>query len=152
MAIKENRVLSTFRGFFRKAFLVKEIISRTGEVHFRRWRVLQTPLCAIYVHNIRRSDEEKDPHDHPWWFASLILRGGYKERVWRPEETAEHVREPGSLFWHPTNVFHKITLLGDEAWTLVVTGPRTHDLWGYRTSEGWVNHVRYRARKNASSN
>lgn len=49
----------------RKFFLVKEIISKEGEVHFRRYRLLATPWFNIYIHNIRRSDEDIHMHDHP---------------------------------------------------------------------------------------
>ncbi len=39
-------------------FLVKEIKSKAGELHFRRWRLLQLPFFAIYIHGIYKSDED----------------------------------------------------------------------------------------------
>lgn len=62
-------------------FLVKEIKSRYGHVHFRRYRLLSTPWFSIYIHHILKSDEDKDPHDHPFNFSSLILSGAYQEMV-----------------------------------------------------------------------
>lgn len=59
--------------------LVKEIKSKQGEVHFRRYRLLQTPWFAIYIHHILISDQDKDMHDHPWNFTSVILEGAYRE-------------------------------------------------------------------------
>ena len=40
----------------------------------------------VFVHKFLKSDPD-DVHDHPWPFATLILRGGYWE--WRPTFDAE---------------------------------------------------------------
>lgn len=127
--------------------LVKEIVSKAGEVHFRRWAVVETKLFNIYVHNILKSDEEQDPHDHPWAFLSFVLSGGYSERVWAPFGTHLFVRGPGAIVYHSTKDFHKLTLLRDQAWTLVFTGSRTHDPWGYRTMSSWIDYKTYRRMK-----
>jgi len=130
--------------------LVKSIVSREGRVHFRRWSILESPRFNLYVHQIARSDEERDPHDHPWSFASLVLRGGYHEKLWKVDAYEEHDHRPGSILFRSSHDFHRIRLYGEAAWTLVLTGPRTHDLWGYRTAEGWVDHLTYRKQKHAS--
>lgn len=46
-------------------FLIKEIKSKTGDLHFRRWRIIETPWFSIYVHGIYKADEEAHLHDHP---------------------------------------------------------------------------------------
>lgn len=128
--------------------LVKEIKSRDGKLHFRRWSLLGTRWFDVYLHCIYRSDEDNDPHDHPWNFASLILKGGYVERLWGSKGWEEDiVRGPGSFAYRTTAMFHKITLLGGPTWTLVVSGKRTHEPWGYRTSRGWIDHETYREEK-----
>ena len=134
-----------------KLFLVKKIVSKQGVVHFRRWRLLQTPLFAIYIHNVAKSDDDKHMHDHPWWFAALILKGGYIEQVWnkRDGETT-HLRLPGALVCHKITDFHIIELLHGPSWSIVLTGPRTHSLWGYHTRNGWMDHITYRKMKNAN--
>jgi hypothetical protein len=130
--------------------LVKKIVSREGKIHFRRWRIIETPWFNIYIHHVARSDEEKDPHDHPWWFASLILRGGYFEDVWTGDKYNHKINFPGSLVVRKTSQFHKLRLMGGApAWTLVLTGPKNH-FWGYKTEDGWVDHVTYRQMKDAS--
>lgn len=142
-----------------RLFLVKKIVSREGKVHFRRWRLAQTPLFAFYLHEIARSDEEHDPHDHPWPFVSFILKGGYTEKLWRGVvedfdgirhhtiSYEEHTHRPGSFLCRDGRDFHKITLLGGAAWTVVLTGPRNHPVWGYKTDRGWVDHLTYRREK-----
>lgn len=133
--------------------LVKKIVSREGKLHFRRWALFQSPFFNVYVHCVSKSDEERDPHDHPFWFASWVLRGGYTERVWDQAGNflGEFTRKPGRLVTHPTTEFHRLRLLGNEAWTLVVTGPRTHEPWGYLTKDGWVDHVTYRKQKHSQN-
>jgi hypothetical protein len=37
---------------------------------------------GIFLHVIHRNDDDRDPHDHPWPFTSLILSGGYWDEQW----------------------------------------------------------------------
>jgi hypothetical protein len=144
------------REVIRTLFLVKEIISKDGKIHFRRWRILATPWFNIYIHNILRSDEEAHPHDHPWNFLSFILKGGYSEE-WLPfyEDKAyqngssliKSVRRPGTFVWHDAKDFHKLTLLKDSAWTLVFTFGKYRPSWGFQTEHGWLEHKTYRELK-----
>lgn len=144
------------REVIRSLFLVKEIISKDGLVHFRRWRILATPWFNIYIHNILRSDEEAHPHDHPWNFLSFILKGGYSEE-WLPfyEDTAfasgepmiKSVRRPGTFVYHDAKDFHKLTLLKNSAWTLVFTFGKRRPTWGFQTEQGWIEHKAYRELK-----
>lgn len=134
---------------FRKLFLVKEIVSKEGIVHFRRYRILQTPWFSIYLHNIRQSDLDKHFHDHPWNFKSLILRGSYKEYFTcdpHHQFVLGQTYTPGNLVEHRAEDSHKIVLLTPEVWTLVfVFGPRRD--WGYQTEIGFINHRDYRRLK-----
>lgn len=150
------------RNLFRKCFLVKEIVSRNGEVHFQRYRLLQLPFFAVYIHYIAKSDEDKHPHNHPWNFTSIILKGGYKETVWHknmlkklPEnEEALWTKKYIRTIWNNiindryAGDYHKIELI-KPTWTLVFTGRRLNDDWGYLTETGFKNHIEYRKEKNA---
>jgi hypothetical protein len=142
--------MNIFQRIIRKLFLVKEIISKQGVVHFRRYRLIQTPWFAVYLHQICKSDEDKDLHDHPWSFESLILKGSYRENY----STGMHhyvVRNKtyyaGDVVQHDAEDAHQLTLLSQEAWTLVFTSGRERE-WGYRTAMGWVDNKTYRQLKN----
>ena len=37
---------------------------------------------GIFLHVIHRQDDDRDPHDHPWDFTSVILKGGYWDEQW----------------------------------------------------------------------
>lgn len=131
--------------------LVKEIVSRQGVVHFRRYKIMETPWFALYIHQICQSDMDQDPHDHPWDFESLILKGAYTEVYLDPECPEESIScsyYRGDVVKHKSTDAHKITLLTDEVWTLVYTTGNRRD-WGYLTAKGWVDHITYRKQKNA---
>lgn len=66
-----------------------------------RLRLVQTPLFGLYLHHIHRPDREPDPHDHPWWFASLVLTGPRREDwgfwgrfVYTPHRQYQYGRTP----------------------------------------------------------
>lgn len=117
-----------------------------GKVYLRRLRIVQTPLWALYLHFIYEVDAQ-DPHDHPFNFWTLILRGGYREQVFA---------DPGSLLaiiklktWDAVslhkmsiNAAHKIYYLKDKTVTLVFVGRRQKD-WGFYTRSGFVPQKEY---------
>lgn len=61
-------------------FMSKFVITdNNGDPYLIRWRIIQTPFFAIYLHKILTGDSDLYVHDHPWTFVSIILRGGYIE-------------------------------------------------------------------------
>jgi hypothetical protein len=145
----------------RALFLVKEIISKEGKVHFRRYRLLATPWFNIYIHQILKSDEDAHFHDHPWNFLSYILKGSYHERwtsypdhkweydtVWSslPPQNLFKMK-PRRVIRHHAQDAHSITILTPEVWTLVFTSGRAR-VWGYQTPQGWIDFKTYRQLKN----
>jgi hypothetical protein len=132
-----------------KLLLVKEILSKEGKVHFRRFRLAETPWFNLYLHEIRRSDEDRHMHDHPWHFKSLILWGKYMERTSLYPKFDSLVFEqfqPGDVVHHHASDVHKITLKSPVVWTLVLTSGRKR-MWGYRTAKGWIDFKTYRQLK-----
>ena len=127
--------------FLRKWFLVKEIVSQSGVVYFRRWRLFFCPYFALYIHQILCSDQDSYPHSHPWKFVSLILSGGYWEELWKHTKDQNCVMErrfwistkkaywPGNILYRNRESFHHITLLKPTT-TLVLTLGK-HKEWGY---------------------
>lgn len=134
----------------RYLFLVKELVSKQGVVHFQRYRLLQTPWFALYIHKIAQSDKDLDMHDHPWDFQSLILSGAYRESCSYPPDF-DYIYLPayysGDVAKHKAKDVHKITLITKQVWSLVFTSGRKRE-WGYLTPQGWVDHETYRRLKN----
>lgn len=89
------------------------IIGKPGDPMMHRWRLLQTPWFGIYVHLIYREDLDPVPHDHPWAFWSLILRGSYVEELHdRPGNAKSRmvVRRRGRAHRFPLHWAHRIVL------------------------------------------
>lgn len=106
----------------------------------------------VFLHKFLKSDPD-DLHDHPWPYATLILKGGYWE--WRPQFNSQGQKTgeiakwcgPGSFRWAGANSLHRIELdPGVECWTLFMPGPQQRD-WGFTTRQGWVQHEKYLARR-----
>jgi len=132
------------KNLFKGLFLTREVRSRSGELHFQRWRLLNVGLFSIYIHRIFKADEDKHEHSHPWPFFGKILKGGYiEERNGRGE-----LRTPGDWFYVSTDQFHKITRLFRTTTTLVLAGPRVAE-WGYSVDNSMVPNAEYRELKNA---
>ena len=108
----------------------------------------------LYLHQIVRSDDDPDPHDHPWNFRSFILSGGYTDEAWMFTDLDGHgngyrtrlpgsddpVRAPATRFRHRRHIHRVILRNGEPAWTLVWTTGYTHDAdgnaeWAFITEE-----------------
>ena len=94
------------------------------------------PLIGARVHHILRSDDDRHFHDHPWWYLTIILRGGYWEiRPVRVDGVVTCVRRtwhgPGSILLRRAASWHRLELPeGQTAWTLFCTGPKVQH-WGF---------------------
>ena len=102
----------------------------------------------VFLHKFLKSDPD-DVHDHPWPYATLILKGGYWE--WIPHfdtvgrKTGEYQvwRGPGHFRISKANSFHRIELDPDiTAWTLFMPGRKCRD-WGFMVKNKWVQWEQY---------
>jgi hypothetical protein len=118
----------------RWALLAGLDVGADGDPYLDRLRIVQTPWLGVYLHHIHRPDRDRDPHDHPWAFASLVLCGGYQETVWpdkrRHDRMFARIRGRFSLATLDRDAAHIITAIKGPLWTLVLTGPRRGD-WGF---------------------
>lgn len=96
-----------------------------GQVYLRRLRVISTPWFAVYLHKINEADAGLYPHDHPWNFCSLVLRGGYREEIWPTERHFDLCTwQRWSFHKMALSSAHRIVLIESDTVTLVVTGKR----------------------------
>ena len=102
----------------------------------------------VFLHKFLKSDPD-DVHDHPWPYATLILKGGYWE--WIPHfdtvgrKTGEYQvwRGPGHFRISKANSFHRIELDPDiTAWTLFMPGRKCRD-WGFLVKNKWIQWEQY---------
>jgi hypothetical protein len=124
---------------------------RTPYIHLdgymNRWWLLPYNRFGIAarVHQILRSDEDRHLHDHPWWYVTIILRGGYLEHTDRGGDMDLKWYGPGSVLFRRASHYHRLVLrrgVGESlynypCWTLFITGPKRkdhdpeHSCWGF---------------------
>ena len=136
----------------------------TGEPHFvigpaeepyllRRYVIPRNRFANVYLHKFMRSDDDRALHDHPWYWCSIVLKGGYWEH--RPDKliNAQSWRRAGTVAFRPPEALHRVELERDTrypytddyynrisekpCWTLFITGPKRRE-WGFQCRKAWV--------------
>jgi len=106
----------------------------------------------VFIHKFLRSDPD-DVHDHPWPYATLILKGGYWE--WIPEFDSNgnklteirYWRGPGHFRICKSRSFHRIELDPNiTCWTMFMPGPQQRN-WGFLVKDRWIPHNIYLEQK-----
>jgi len=102
----------------------------------------------VFLHKFLKSDPT-DPHDHPWAYATLIIKGGYWEWIPQFNSAGEKVSEvplwrgPGSFRISKADSFHRIEVEPNiECWTLFMPGPKKRE-WGFIKKNQWIKHDEY---------
>ena len=105
-----------------------------GDDYLRRWWIVpRNPWCNVYLHQVRKSDDDRALHDHPWANRSLVISGGYIEHT--PEGV--FTRLAGDVIDRPAEALHRLEVLPrSQAVTLFMTGPKVRE-WGFACPQGW---------------
>lgn len=136
---------STSFAFFEKRFDVPDYDNPKGQPSRTRWRILHTPWFGIYLHKWNKPDPRPTPHNHPWNFFSIILKGWYLEHhgyvyPTEPEFKDQYIHEYNTVDffnWVPRTKFHTVVFVEPGTWSLMFVG-RTHPDWGYDTADGYI--------------
>jgi hypothetical protein len=102
----------------------------------------------VFLHKFLKSDPD-DVHDHPWSYATLILKGGYWEWIPQFNSAGEKIGEvaawrgPGHFRISPARSYHRIELdPAVTAWTLFMPGVKQRD-WGFLVRNQWIQWEEY---------
>ncbi len=102
----------------------------------------------VFLHKFLKSDPD-DVHDHPWSYATLILKGGYWEWIPQFNSAGEKIGEvaawrgPGHFRISPARSYHRIELdPAVTAWTLFMPGVKQKD-WGFLVRNQWIQWEEY---------
>lgn len=103
--------------------------------YMARWWLVQPARWlpfSICVHHILRADVDRNPHNHPWNFRTLVLRGMYTEALLMPDGGTRHqVVSKGQTYARKTGEYHRISSVAKgEVWTLFIMG-RKRGSWGF---------------------
>lgn len=124
------------------------VIGGPDRPYLRRWHVVpRNRLFNIYLHEFRRSDDDRALHDHPWVNASILLCGAYIEHT--IDAGGIHRRRcfrPGDIRLRLPSSAHRVELIsGVPSWSLFLTGPRIRE-WGFHCPHaGWVHWRKFTA-------
>jgi hypothetical protein len=110
---------------------------------------------GVNIHFIDGPDPGPDLHDHPWWFCTIILRGGYLEEAAKTTVfDAAYAHNMGvtplvrqwkrwSIHKMPLHVVHRIIHADAGTVTLMFHGPKRRIPWGFYAPTGWVSQHDY---------
>lgn len=126
--------------------------------YMERYWLLRTRWLSCRLHVILASDDDRALHDHPWNYATVVLRGGYTEvtpdpvisgLTWAchlPEGQRREWIAPGRVLFRRAESLHRLEVpRGQTCLTLFFTG-RKRRSWGFQTPQGWLHHRDYVAR------
>lgn len=103
---------------------------------------------SVRFHVFLMSDEDRELHDHPWGYWSMVLAGTYREivpcdrKVWGYDfDIMTLPRKRFRFKYHPATYKHRVLLLKEYAGayqsyrpipclTLVITKPKSRN-WGF---------------------
>ncbi len=128
--------------------LIKEIKSKDGILHFRRWVIFQSKFFSIYIHGIYKEDNDAHLHNHPWNLLTIVLSGSYIEEL---ENSNFIFRNFLNIGYRNRNKYHKIfQLKTKEVKILAFVFGKRNDNWGYKVDNKHVLHTEYRQNKNGT--
>lgn len=117
--------------------------------YVHRWMIGHNKLGSLRLHHWIGSDDPRAKHDHPWWFMTFVLRGGYTdvallgdhEDDHRDISLHDHLRAPTCRLRRAN---HRHTVQTDQggAWTFMITGPAKRD-WGFWTRRKDTGELRF---------
>lgn len=92
----------------------------------------------IFLHKFIKGDPD-DLHDHPWPYATLIIKGGY----WEYTKKGKFWRAPGHFRISKADSFHRIELEpGVTCWTIFMPGIKQKE-WGFLCNNTWIPYEEY---------
>jgi hypothetical protein len=101
-----------------------------------------------FIHKFLKSDPD-EVHDHPWPYATLILKGGYWEWIPKFDNIGKKFGEyrvwrgPGHFRVCKSTSYHRIELDPNiTAWTLFMPGPQKRE-WGFLVNNNWVHNEQF---------
>lgn len=120
-------------------------IGPQDNIYLDRYTLLGTPYFSIKFHRIFRPDRQRDLHDHPWNFLSLIIKGCYTEITEDKRKSPDGCYDRVWFSFHKAEEFHRIDYVSKSPiWTLVFCGSKKRD-WGFKITETgeWVQWEKY---------
>jgi hypothetical protein len=120
--------------------------------YFYRYIINFGPF-AIRLHNWLGDDDHRAYHDHPYWFLTIVLKGGYtdvspKKETWEyPLDTPievvhKDILRIGSIRFRPAEFKHSVQDVIPGTWTLLISGKPSRR-WGFWVGGKLIKRDKY---------
>ena len=110
--------------------------------YLTRYHLLRLFGFKLCLHHALRSDGDRELHGHPWFWAGIIVVGGY----WEHRLSGVYRRRPGQLLLVGRAKLHRLELpAGKTSWSLILMFPRLNHSWCFLQAGKlipWVNFLR----------
>lgn len=131
------------------------IIGGKEDPYLLRWFVIpRNAFVNVYLHEFRRSDDDRAHHDHGWLFnfTWMLLAGYLEHTIARGGIHVCTARSAGEWKFRWGRSPHRIELPARVfCVTLFITGPRIRN-WGFHCpEEGWIPWERFTASDDSGS-
>jgi hypothetical protein len=110
---------------------------------YRWWVTPHSQEANVYAHIQVASDPARPLHDHPWDNMSVILSGGYREKLCHfpsmfDAKVLFYPRKKGDAIFRKAEWAHRLILPAHipYAMTLFSTGPKIRE-WGFWHGQEW---------------
>ena len=118
-------------GYMDRWWLLPGAAADSKESRYRPpWWLRKLPI-SIRLHHIKRPDGDRNLHDHPCDFRSIILAGYYVETREDNYFRTNHWRHAGETYFSKAEQYHSIIGMPSEGvWTLWIMYPKKQS-WGF---------------------
>lgn len=109
-----------------------QVLGSAGRSYLERW-ILWLGVGTLRLHRFHRGDDDRAPHNHPFWFVTFPL-GSYKEKVFGLADNSIQVQEVEGFRFHFRPAKHTHIVMDQpnkkKFWTIVLTGMHQQS-WGF---------------------
>lgn len=141
------------------------LLDSLGDPYMYRWHIVRrgtrlgkllqffTGYGEVRLHAIHHEDHDRDLHNHPTDYLTVILRGGYVEEVridWYGYAAYKHVywRQPGDIVSAAKARFHRIArLLDGPSYSMFFLKSGNEGDWGFYVDGEYVPRKEYFAQR-----
>ncbi len=98
---------------------------------------------AIRIHEIKRSDDARSFHDHPWPYLTVILKGGYFEITPLYDRSGLYLGEksvyfgPGSILFRRAKTQHRLEIHDPDLHSIHEIQATTTLFITFKKSQSW---------------
>lgn len=143
---------------YKKTILYRDIKELRGYTYKTKYLIRYTLLsCKFFTIKIHKAliSDPNEPHDHPWNYLSIILKGGYWEEIIVSEVVHTNIStmerlysnrittkwyKPGSILYRKGDRLHKLIIPeGKSCISLIFTFKKWRK-WGYLKEGSWKQY------------